>query len=311
MDLTIVIVNWNTREFLVPCLRSLLLHTQGLSFEVYVVDNASADGSADCVASSFPQVHLIANWSNLGFSRANNQALRVARGEFVALLNPDTLLIENVFLPLIQEMRSRPEVGTAGPMILNGDGRTVQVSCARRLPRLRFNFCDMTGLARRFPQSHLFGAEYMSFWDHQDSRYVEALSGACMVVRREAIDSVGLLDESQFMYCDDTDWCLRFLAGGWKIYYVARARLIHFGGGGRDQVPVAMKLQLAKAQYYYYGKHVGRLYALCFCGLVLGVSICKYIWRRIFMREGDQQLFLQDDKTQATWALRKILGVPG
>jgi GT2 family glycosyltransferase len=311
MDLTIVIVNWNTRDFLVACLRSLFLHTQGLSFEVYVVDNASADGSADCVASSFPQVHLIANRSNLGFSRANNQALRVAQGEFVALLNPDTSLIENVFLPLVQEMRSRPEVGAAGPMILNGDGRTVQVSCARRLPRLLFNFCDMTGLARRFPRSRLFGAEYMSFWDHGDSRYVEALSGACMVVRKKAIDSVGLLDESQFMYCDDIDWCLRFLAGGWKIYYVAPARVIHFGGEGIKQALLEMNLQVMKAQDHYYRKHNGSVYAWCFCGLVFSVSTCKYIWRRIVMRGGDRRLLLQDDKNLAAWALRKLFGVPG
>jgi len=307
MDLTIVIVNWNTRDLLRECLNSVFTHVRDVTFEVFVVDNASRDGSAALVRGTFPDVRLIANESNVGFSCANNQAIRQATGEFILLLNPDTMLVEDAFSPLVRLLREQGEIGAIGPKVVNPDGVTVQYVCARRLPSLFFSFCHISGLARRFPRSSLFGGEVLSFWDHQTSRDVEALLGACMMVRRTAIDQIGLMDENQFMYGDDVDWCKRLLDGGWSIFYDADVKIIHYGGESAGQVPLEMSLAVMKAVRYYFRKHHGRWQAFLFCVMVFVISCLKYAWRKVEGRTAERMLLAEKDRLLAAWSLRAMV----
>ena len=308
MQLTVVIVNWNTRDVLESCLQSLVRHTRKPSFEVFVVDNASADGSSRMVAESFPGVRLIANDENVGYARANNQAIRLAKGDYIALLNPDTLLIEDVFSSLIETSETDRSIGVIGPRIVREDRVTIQHACARRLPTLFFSFCRLSGLHRAFPNTRLFGGEYMTYWDHRDSRSVESLLGACMMARRTALDEVGLLDENQFLYGDDIDWCKRFLMHGWRVYYSADTKVIHYGGRSSEQAVLRTGLASAETLRYYFRKHHGKTRAWSFCVLVMVISSLKYFWRSSSPQKSHNRSLAQYDKSLASWAVRRCLG---
>lgn len=309
VDLSIVIVSWNTKELLRECLKSVYQYTSGITFEVFVVDNASSDGSADMVQELFPQVHVIPNDYNAGFSKANNQAIRVSKGRYIALLNPDTLLIEDVFSPLIKYSDQHEKIGAIGPKILCKDGKTIQYACARKLPNLYFSFCSQSGLKNKFPRSRMFCGTDMSYWDHESSRSVECLSGACMVVRENAIDNVGLMDENQFMYADEIDWCKRFIDAGWQVYYYAGVRIIHYGGESSKQMKGFGTIETSKATWYYYRKHKGRAYAFAYSLLVCFFSAAKYI-RTIFLRRGKTGIkdLNKIYRAKLDWSMRKILG---
>ncbi len=311
IDLSVIIVSWNTRELLRECLASLNRFTKGITFEVFVVDNASSDGSADMVNRDFPQVKLIQNEKNAGYSRANNQAIKDSKGRYVALLNPDTVLIEEVFSPLVEYADRHDDIGAIGPKVLCRDGKTVQNVCARNLPNLYYDFCRLSGLSRRFSGTQLFGGEYQSYWDHQTSRYVEGLLGACMLVRKTAIDEVGLMDEKQFMYGDEIDWCRRLLDAGWGIYYDADASIIHCGGESSNQVKVFAGVEAEKALKYYYWKHNGQWYALLF-SLELGIlTFGKYVWSVLFKSKSPRVKELMNIyKSTFTWSFRELLRTP-
>lgn len=307
IDLSIVIVSWNTRELLKECLESLYRYTSDITFEVFVVDNASSDGSAGMVKALFPDVCVITNDHNAGFSKANNQAIRVSKGRYVALLNPDTLLVEDVFSPLIKYADQHEKIGVIGPKILSKDGKTVQYACARRLPTLYSSFCHQSGLEYRFSKYKLFSGTSMSHWDHQDSRFVECLSGACMVVKRSAMDNVGLMDENQFMYADEIDWCKRFLDKRWKVYYYAEASIIHYGGESSKQLMGLAVIEASKATWYYYRKHKGKAYAVAYSVLLCFFSALKYV-RNSLLRRGGASFTNLDKvyKTNLTWSFNKI-----
>jgi GT2 family glycosyltransferase len=308
IDLSVIIVSWNTREILRDCLESLYRFTPEATFEVFVVDNASSDNSVSMVRESFPGVHLIVNSGNVGFSRANNQAIRISNGRYIALLNPDTLLIEDVFTPLLTHADEHREIGAIGPKVLCKDSKTIQNVCARRLPNLYFDFCRLSGLSRRYSGSRLFGGEYLSFWDHNSSRHVESLVGACMVVRKKTIDQIGLMDERQFMYGDEIDWCKRMLDNGWVIRYYAGASIVHYGGESAKQVKAASSIEAEKAQLYFYRKHKGRTYALLFSLLVSFFNLSKYIWSTLFRRkDGRVRELMNIYKRIYSWSFREIV----
>lgn len=305
LDVSIIIVSWNVRDLLKECLTSIYKYTTEISFEVFVVDNASSDGSADMVRELFPQVNVIANDYNAGFSKANNQAIRISKGRYIALLNPDTLLIEDVFSPLVKYADRHNKIGAIGPKIMCSDGKTIQKVCARRLPNLYFDFCRLSGLSSKFPK--IFGWEYMTCWDHKSSSYVECLSGACMLVNKKAIDDVGLMEENQFMYGDEIDWCTRLLKDGWKIYYYADVSIIHYGGESSKQLKFLMTMEDEKARIYYYKKHRGGFYAFLYGLLVLIFYFGKYIWRNTFR---NQDMDVKDltalYKNISNWAMKTL-----
>lgn len=307
-DLSIVIVSWNTKDLLRECLESIYRYTADITFELFVVDNASSDGSANMVKKLFPQVNLIENKQNYGFSKANNQAIRIAKGRYVALLNPDTLLLEDVFSSVIKYADQHEKIGAIGPKILSRDGRSIQNVCARKLPNLYFEFCRLSGLSRKYPATRIFGGEYMSYWDHNSSRYVEALSGACMVINRRVIDDVGLMDEKQFMYGDEIDWCKRILDAKWKIYYYSRSSIIHYGGESTKQAKLFANIEGEKAKCYYYQKYKGKLYAFLFLVQINLFSIGKYTWSIFFRsKNAHAEELLNLYKSVFIWSFKQLI----
>lgn len=238
--LSIIIVNWNTREHLQACLRSVYACPPAEPFEVWVVDNASSDGSAEMVRQQFPQVHLIANHENLGYGRANNQALRQAQGEFALVLNSDIEVLPGALQTLIDFMHEHPEAQAAGGQLILPDGR-VQPSCSQRLT-LWAVFCEQTLLAKAFPRSRLFGGYNLTWWSYDSVREVEQVVGACLLLRRQADGSFPLFDERYFMYAEDTELCHRIRRAGGRIYYVPDAKFKHHLGASSEQESIRAEM---------------------------------------------------------------------
>ena len=229
MKLSIVIVNYNVKAFLQQALESILKATNSIETEIFVVDNHSVDGSIDMLQAQFPQIKLIQNQNNLGFAKANNQAIKQSTGEYVWLLNPDTLVQEDTPQKLIGVMESDKQIGLLGCKILNDDG-SLQLACRRSFPTPWVAFTKMLGLANIFPKSKWFGRYNLTHLDPDEAYEVEAISGSCMFIRRAALEEVGSLDESFFMYGEDLDWCFRFGQSGWKVYYTPDTSIIHYKG---------------------------------------------------------------------------------
>ncbi len=229
VELSIIIVNYNVKEFLENALISIKKATEGINAEIFVVDNASEDGSVEMVKQKFPEVKLIANDRNLGFAKANNQALKLAQGKYILLINPDTVVQEDTFKVLISFLESNPDCGMVGCKILNPDG-TLQLACRRSFPTPWVAFTKMLGLSSLFPKSKIFARYNLTYLDPEQVTEVDAVSGSFMMIRREVYEQVGGLDEDFFMYGEDIDWCYRIKKAGWKIYYVPHTQIIHFKG---------------------------------------------------------------------------------
>jgi O-antigen biosynthesis protein len=229
MKLSVIIVNYNVRHFLEQCLHSVLKASSGIETEVFVVDNASVDGSCHMVREKFPSVHLIENKKNAGFSVANNQAIRESSGEYILLLNPDTVVEEDTFLKTTGFMDTHPDAGAVGVKMIDGKGKFLPES-KRSLPTPWVAFYKIFGLAALFPRSKTFGKYHLTYCDENEIRPVEVLCGAFMMLRRQTIDSAGLLDESFFMYGEDIDLSYRIIQKGYKNYYFPGTTIIHYKG---------------------------------------------------------------------------------
>jgi GT2 family glycosyltransferase len=229
IELSIVIVNFNVKEFLEQALVSVQRALRGLHAEVFVVDNASSDGSAEMVREKFPWVRLIRNKQNVGFATACNQAIRVASGEVILLLNPDTIVQEDTFRKTLDYLRQHPDVGMVGCKILNPDG-SLQLACRRSFPTPWVAFTKLSGLSALLPRSRLFGRYNLTYLDPESANDVEAISGSFMAIRSEVLQQIGLLDEGFFMYGEDLDLCYRAHQAGWKIRYIPDTQIIHFKG---------------------------------------------------------------------------------
>ncbi|MGA9117270.1 MAG: glycosyltransferase, partial [Bacteroidota bacterium] len=242
MDVSVIIVNYNVRQFLEKALNSLHRALEGLEAEVLVVDNASDDGSVEMLREKFPRVTLIANSSNAGFARANNQALKRARGRHLLLLNPDTVVQEDTVRVMLEFFARHPDAGLAGCMVLNPDG-SFQLACRRSFPSPWVAFTRIAGLSALFPRSRLFGRYNLTYLDPGATYEVDAVSGSFMMISRSAYEKVGGLDETFFMYGEDLDWCYRIRQAGLKVYYVHATRIVHFKGestrrSGMDEIRV-------------------------------------------------------------------------
>ncbi|NND71808.1 MAG: glycosyltransferase [Rhodothermales bacterium] len=243
--LSVIIVNYNVRDFLKQALSSVQKACADVDAEIIVVDNDSADGSVEMIKSSFPDVTLVENTQNIGFSRANNQAIAISRGEFIVLLNPDTLVSEDSFSVMMDFLRDHDEAGAVGCQILHPNGKFARES-RRAFPTPFVAFCRVAGLSTLFPKSRIFGRYNMSYLPVDQVAEVDALSGSCMMVRRRALlesgpnqshpreevdsDTPRLLDEAFFMYGEDLDWCYRIQKAGWKIFYTPDTQIIHYKG---------------------------------------------------------------------------------
>lgn len=229
MKLSIVVVNYNVKYFLEQCLHSVFKASEQLETEVFVVDNRSVDGSVQMVREKFPQVKLIENQQNVGFSKANNQAIRQAKGEYILLLNPDTVVEDDTFEKITAFMDAHPDAGGLGVKMVDGKGKFLPES-KRGLPTPAVAFYKIFGLAALFPRSKTFGQYHLTYLSNDEVHSVDVLSGAFMLLRRTALDKVGLLDESYFMYGEDIDLSYRLTQGGFCNYYFPHTRIIHYKG---------------------------------------------------------------------------------
>lgn len=257
IDITVSIVNWNTRDELRTCLESVLPQ-EGVRLEVIVVDNASTDGSPEMVRAEFGErVTLMANSANLGFGAGHNQVIRASSGRYVLLFNPDCrMLTPDVLSKMLGYVDSQPQVGILGPKVLNRDG-SLQFS-ARRFPPMLAAIFRHTILGRLFPKNRFVREYMMTDWAHDEVTDVDWLSGAALLARREMIDQIGLLDERFFMYCEDIDWCRRAHRAGWRVVYFPMASVTHRIGAASDQNPVAMIRQHHRSMLRYFLKWEGR-----------------------------------------------------
>ncbi|MFO7698194.1 MAG: glycosyltransferase family 2 protein [Anaerolineae bacterium] len=271
-DLSVIIVNWNTRDLLADCLRSVYDTVHDLTLEVFVVDNASSDGSAAMVREQFSDVRLIENTENVGFARANNQAIAQATGRYVLLLNSDTVLLPDAVRTLVAELDADAARCAVGPRLLNADGST-QPSCHPVLTPWR-EFWRLCFLDRLVPLAH-----YPFELDTDgDPREVQVLKGACILLRREALVQVGAFDERYFMYSEEMDLFLRLLRAGWTTYWVPAARVIHLGGRSTAQVADPMYLELYRSKAQFQDKFYGAAGVLAFRVLVTLAYLPRYAW---------------------------------
>ena len=247
--LSISVLSWNTADLLENCLRSVYRDPDSRGWEVLVVDNASSDGSADMVATQFPQATLIRSAENLGFSGGNNLALKRARGRHLLLLNSDTVVETGALGALVDYLDSEPAAGAVGPQLIHPDGR-LQMSCGRS-PSLAAEIVHKLLLHRLFP-FFKFGR-----WHHRESRDVGWVTGACLMVRREAADETGLLDDHMFMCFEDLDWCLRLRRRGWKVVYRPSSRVVHLDGQSIRKNLAEMLVVSQQSLYYLFLKHFG------------------------------------------------------
>jgi len=259
MDLSIIIVSYNVKEFLEQAIVSLIKSSQSIQYEIFVVDNASSDGSAELIRKRFPSIHLIANPDNKGFAAANNQALKLASGTYILLINPDTIVQEDTIRIIQNFIETHPECGMVGCKILNPDG-TLQLACRRSFPTPWVGFTKIVGLSKMFPQSRFFGRYNLTYLDPDETYEVEAISGSFMFFRKSVLDDVGYLDESFFMYGEDLDWCFRIKQAGWKIYYVPDTRIIHFKGESSKKSNRDLILQFYRAMKLFVEKHYHNRY---------------------------------------------------
>ncbi len=257
--LSIVIINWNTLGMLRDCLASVLSNLGTLDAETIVVDNASSDGSADMVAEEFPEVVLIRNTDNVGFAAANNQAMKIAKGDYVLLLNSDTLVHGDVLEKSKAYMDAHPELGIMGCRVHNADG-SLQPTCSR-FPTL-LNLVLLTSGLWKLPWPAFFDRYQMRRWKREDERDVEVVAGCYMFARAEAISQVGMLDESFFFFGEETDWCRRFQLKGWGLRFAPVGVISHFGGGSSGSLNYKRDLMLTSATVRLHRKHYGMASAI-------------------------------------------------
>ena len=228
-DLSVIIVNWNSKDYVRQCLASLFSHCAGVSLEVVVVDNGSFDGCDQMLADQFPAVIFVQSGVNLGFARANNLGVRHASGRYLLFLNPDTEFIEDSLGIMLDRLKSLPEAGAVGCRLLNRD-LSLQASCVQSFPTVLNQILDAEYLRQRFPRTNLWGIGAL-YSPRQDPTEVEAISGACILAKRERFEAVGGFTDSYFMYGEDLDLCFKLHRSGCKVFYVPETSLVHFGGG--------------------------------------------------------------------------------
>ncbi len=310
MDLSIVIVNWNAKDYLKKCVASIYEDATNLSFEIIIVDNASSDGSVEMVKFEFPKVRLINNSSNSGFGIANNIGIKESIGRYILFLNPDTLVLPDCLKKLMGFLDKNASAGAVGPKIINPDG-SIQVSCARNTPGLWSEFFELTYFNYLFPKVRLFNRQYLGTGEYDTDKEVDLLSGSCMMVRRSVLDEIGLFDPSFFIYGEDIDLLYRIKKAGWKVWYLYSARLVHFGGESTKQVPEKKVFHNLRSKYLFLKKHFGRTKAAAYIAVVVISVIIVYLLFMPFLLMGTanirakaRNLVSQNNRT-IKWVLKR------
>ncbi len=302
MKLTIVIVNYNVKYYLEQCLFSVERALQGMQGEVYVVDNASSDDSVAYLRKKFPWVYYIENGKNLGFSVANNIAIRKSRGEYVMLLNPDTIVEENTLKQCVEFMDKHRRVGGLGVRQQRVDG-SMALESRRGIPTPWTAFCKMSGLCGRFPYSRLFGRYYMQYLPTDRAVEIEVLSGACMMIRREVFAQCGLLDEDFFMYGEDIDMSYRILKAGYKNCFLPTT-ILHYKGESTEKSSYRYAIVFHKAMYIFFKKHFSYNFLLLFVVsfLIYMKAFLTYL-KQQFKKNKEKEEVIRDDMRQKKFLL--------
>lgn len=277
VDISVVIVTWNVRKYVEECLKSLENQVGCPAMEVIVVDNNSSDGTAELIAEHFRHVKFIRSSSNLGFSRANNVGLRHCKGKYICLINPDVNLKPDCLAKIIAFMEQDPSIGILGPQMLASDGR-VRRSCMR-FPSAWNIFCSAMGLDAVIKSSRFFGGLQMRDFRFDRICDVDVLNGWFWVVKQDALEQVGPLDERFFMYGEDVDWCYRFYQDGWRAVFYPEAQAVHYGGASSARAPVRFYVEMKKADAQFWRKHHrrrGRLFYLATICLHEFVRLAAY-----------------------------------
>jgi GT2 family glycosyltransferase len=289
MDLSVIIVSYNVRHFLEQCLLSVRKASEAIDCEVFVVDNNSADGSCSMVKSEFPGVKLIMNYVNRGFTAANNQALRIASGRYILILNPDTIVEEDTFRKCIAFMEAHPDAGATGVKMIDGKGRWLPES-KRALPTPKTAFFKVFGLSFLFPKSRLFNRYYLGHLDDKETSKAEIISGAFMFLNREAMIKTGYLDEDYFMYGEDVDYSYRLLKAGFNNYYYPEIKIIHYKGESTKKEDLNVFIHFYKAMLIFVRKHFAEGSMKPFIFLIqaaiffrAGLSLFRHVCRRLFL----------------------------
>ena len=290
MKLSVIIVNYKVKHYLEQCLRSVAEASRGIAVEVIVVDNASGDGSVESLRERFPDVTIIASEENLGFARANNLAIRNSHGQYVLLLNPDTIVAEDTFRDFISFMDSTPDAGGCGAYMLHTDGSFAPES-RRGLPTPFVAFCKMSGLASLFPKSRTFGRYYMRYLSENEVNRIEIMSGAFMFLRRDALDKAGLLDEDFFMYGEDIDLSYRILKAGYNNYFLP-SRILHYKGESTVKSSYRYVHTFYRAMELFFNKHYAHY------SILLSLPIKLAIWGRAMLAYAGNQFKHRNELTQ-------------
>ncbi|XOI99629.1 glycosyltransferase family 2 protein [Paenibacillus polymyxa] len=261
LDVSIIIVNFNTRQLTLDCLASVYASQTSYQYELIVIDNASHDGSVEAIREVYPDVKLIANQNNTGFAVANNQGMEVAKGRYILLLNSDTVVQPDTLHTMIYFMDRHPEMGASGCKVILPDG-SLDKACKRGFPTPSASFYYAFGISRLFPDRPKFNQYQLGHLSPDDEYPVDCLVGAFMLVRRETIDQVGGLDETFFMYGEDIDWCYRIKEAGWGIFYYPRTYIVHYKGGSARRKPLKITYEFHRAMWVFHRKHYAKKYNL-------------------------------------------------
>lgn len=263
MDLSIIIVNWNSKDYLQKCLASVLSWTTDIDLEIVVIDSASFDGVDKMLKRRYPQVRFIQSDTNLGFAKANNAAFKVSTGSNILFLNPDTELIGPAINVLLDHLRMLPNTGAIGCKLLNGDG-SVQTSCIQAFPTILNQLFNSEFLRALVPTSPLWGMASL-FGAKDRPAEVDVISGACLMLKRSLFEEVGLFSEDYFMYAEDLDLCYKIRQAGYTTYYIPTASVIHFGGGSSEQAPSNFSaVMMRESLWRFMKKNRGNIYGLAY-----------------------------------------------
>jgi len=309
MDLSILIVNWNSAHYLKPCLASVYREVKGIEFEVLVVDNASYDGSAELVRTEFPQATFIQSDKNLGFIRGNNLLFRQAKGRNLLLLNPDTEIVGDAIKRMVGHLDSLRQAGVIGCRLVNADG-SVQTNSIQAFPTILNQLLDSDFLLRRFPSSRLWKLGPL-YEDASAPAEVDSVSGACLMVKRNLFEQVGLLSDDYVMYADDLDLCAKVKQAGYKVYFANQSRVIHHGKKSTNSLQrglseVWMKDSVYKFLCKFRGRWYGALYKLAMAAVAVVRLILLTLARplaRTASRRARLDYSLDKWKRTLQWAL--------
>jgi len=235
------------------------VETKQIPFDVWVVDNHSEDTTVPMVRQNFPHVNLIENKENVGFAKANNQAIKKCTGDYILLLNPDTIVLQNAVEKIVNFMGENPTVGICGCKVLNED-RTLQLACRRSIPTPKVAFFRFIGLSKLFPKNRLFAKYNLTYINSNEPHEVDAVSGSFLMIRREVVDNIGKLDERFFIYGEELDWCLRAKKAGWKVMYYPNAEIIHYKGECSKSNSRKATFEFYRSMYLFHKKHFAENY---------------------------------------------------